>query len=217
MLLPDSLCRCCWIGVLFACASAVPFHAMPVRYQAEDATLLGSTYIDTSGSGYDGTGFARGFDNDWANRVLFDDVDVSPGLYELVLGYSSPYGQKGYDFSVGGETGSGFFSPTAADEFIEDSAGLFELQTGQETIEIGGSWGYYHVDYAELRPYVPPPTSPVTPALSNPNASPVSWELVNYLASQYGSKTLAGQQVHQRSGYVDAAYLAKSNGCRCWL
>ncbi len=202
-----------WAVACFALAILVPVaDAQGVRYQAEDATRLGNTYIDTSGSGYDGAGFVRGFDNDFANRLRFDTVDVDPGLYELVFGYSSPYGQKGYDFVVGGDAGGGFFSPTALNEFTEDSAGLFELPTGQETIEIGGSWGYYFVDYAELRPYVPPPVSPVPTALSNANASASAQELMGYLASQYGQRTLAGQQVHDRYGYVDAAYLARSGG-----
>lgn len=197
------------LGAALSLALSASAHA--VRYQAENATTLGNTYVTSSGYGYDGTGYIAGFTNDWPDRLRFDNIDVDPGLYELVFGYSAPYGEKGYDFTVGGETGGGFFTPTASNEYREDVAGLFDL-TGNETIEIGGSWGYYNIDYAELRPYLPTPVSPVTPTLSNPNASASSWELMNYLASEYGSRTLAGQQVHDRTGYVDDAYLSRSGG-----
>ena len=187
-------------------------QAMAVRYQAEDATLLGSTYLNTSGVGYDGTGYVSGFDNDWANRLRIDGVDITPGLYELSVGYKSPFGNKGYDLTVGGQSGSGFFSGTTQSVFGVDSAGLFDFETGLETIEIGGGWGYYDIDYIDLEPFVPTPTAPVPARLTNPNATPEAWELMQYLSSTYGSATLAGQQVHQRSGYVDDAYLQHSGG-----
>ena len=49
------------------------------------------------------------------------------GLYELWVGYNSPFGFKGYDYSVDGVTGSGGFDGTASNGWSTDRAGTFSL------------------------------------------------------------------------------------------
>ncbi len=55
-------------------------------------------------------------------------------------------------------------------------------------------WGWYNVDYFELRPYTPPTLAPITSGLVDAQADRPTQMLWNYLKSQYGHKTLAGLQ-----------------------
>ena len=98
--------------------------------------------------------------------------------------------------------------------FTEDRAGLFSLSAGVNTLGIYEGWGYYDVDYLEFRPYTPPALSPISPTLNNPLADANTRVLMNYLASQYGSKTLSGQH-HEQSknlSFPVQSYLNKSGG-----
>jgi mannan endo-1,4-beta-mannosidase len=75
-------------------------------------------------------------------------------------------------------------------------------------------WGYCNVDYFELRPYAPPALLPIATQLSDPQASRRAQMLMNYLVSQYGQKTLSGQQgdVGSNGSFPPADYLSKSGG-----
>ena len=73
-------------------------------------------------------------------------------------------------------------------------AGYYLLQPGVNTIRITDDWGFYNVDYIDLKPATPPAPLPIAPTLSDPNATASTKVLMNYLTSIYGSKTLASQQ-----------------------
>lgn len=128
------------------------------------------------------------------------------------VGYRSQFGPKGYDFQVDGEFGSGMFDQTSS--FADDRAGLFHLGTGTNTFGIYEGWGFFDVDYLEFRPFTPPTLTPIAPVLVNPQADYRTQVLMNYLTSQYGSKTLSGQQ-HEASknlSFPVQSYLNKSGG-----
>ena len=182
------------------------------RYEAEDGNLV-RTVFSNSVPGYSGTGYVTGFENqDSLTDYVELNVDVPEGLYEMWVGYRSPYGPKGYDYQVDGEYGSGMFDQTST--FSADRAGLFHLNSGTNTLGIYEGWGYYDVDYLEFRPFTPPTLTPIAPVLTDPQAGYSAQVLMNYLASQYGSKTLSGQQ-HESSknlSFPVQSYLNKSGG-----
>jgi mannan endo-1,4-beta-mannosidase len=179
------------------------------RYEAEDGQLYG-TQVANSVPGYSGTGYVTSFDGSQDHFQLL--VDVPAGLYEMWVGYRSVFGEKGYDFRVDQVAGSGMFDQ--ATSFAEDRAGLFRLASGTNLLEISRGWGYYDVDYLEFRPFKPPPRAPIASRLNDPLADASTQVLMNYLASQYGHKTLAGQQheVSENLSFPVADYLAKSGG-----
>lgn len=191
---------------------AVSAHGQIYRYEAEDGNLV-NTVFSNSVSGYSGTGYVTSFENNDPNEDYFElYVDVPAGVYEMWVGYRSQYGNKGYDYQVDGEFGSGTFTQSSV--FTEDRAGLFSVSAGVNTLGIYEGWGYYDVDYLEFRPYTPPTLSPVPPVLNNPLAESNTQVLMNYLASQYGSKTLSGQH-HEQSknlSFPVQDYLTKSGG-----
>jgi mannan endo-1,4-beta-mannosidase len=185
--------------------------AQTYRFEAENGTRVG-TNIATNKSGYSGTGFVTGFDSD-TDSVSVNVSTVPAGMYELWVGYNSQFGHKGYGVQVGSEIGDGSFDGTPASGFYTDRAGLFKLDSGATTLKITKSWGYYDVDYFELRASAPHPVAPVAPQLVDPLATTRTQLLMNYLSSIYGVKTLAGQQgnVGQSGPFPSSAYLSKSN------
>jgi mannan endo-1,4-beta-mannosidase len=174
-----------------------------LRFEAETATLTG-VQVSTSTPGYSGAGFVTGFDG--ASDRLELQADVPPGLYELWVRYNAPFGKKGYGVGVGDELGQGWMDATP-NAFALDRAGLFEVDSSSTTLQIRSGWGYYHVDYLELRPATVRTPQPVAPALSNPKATGPAQHLMHYLSSIYGSRTLSGQQ-----GPINAEYLSMSGG-----
>ena len=196
---------------LIVLAVAVTAGAQSYRYEAEAAQLFGTT-ISSFAPGYSGTGYVTGFNSGDGTDAVRWSVDVPDGLYEMWVGYRSQYGPKGYEFAVDGEAGSGMFDQSSS--FSTDRAGLFNLAAGVNEFSITQGWGYYDVDYVEFRPFTPPAITPIAPTLVDSQANAETRVLMNYLATQYGAKTLAGQQhsVRKNLPFPGASYLSRSGG-----
>lgn len=172
--------------------SAEPLVIVPVvdgKAEAEKAALSGVS-VSTSHAGYSGTGYVTGFD-DATDKLTFN-FNIAAGLYELSIGYTSPYGEKGYDLRVNTEQGGGMFPADTVFSLVK--AGKFLLQEGLNTVTIGRGWGYFGIDYILLTPTTAP--LPVKPPkqLSDANATNPTRSLFSYIVDLYGSKVLSGQQ-----------------------
>lgn len=190
---------------------AVAARAQNYRFEAELGTRGGS-FIANSTPGFSGTGYVS-FNNETAQYVQVQ-ANVPDGLYDLWVGYNSPFGFKGYDYSVDGVTGSGGFDQTASNGWGTDRAGTFSLTGATNTLRINRGWGWYNVDYFELRPFTPPALLPVSSQLVDEQADRRTQMLMNYLVSQYGHKTLSGLQ-HNSSenlSFPVSQYLSQSGG-----
>ncbi len=153
-------------------------------------TLSGVT-ISSSVPGYSGTGYVTGFDGA-SDQLTIQANSLPDGLYELWVRYRSPSGHKGYGVQVNSEIGEGTFD--TSNQFALDRAGLFDLTGATNSLTIQKGWGYYDVDYLELRAATVRSPLPVSAHLSDPLATPRTQTLMNYLAGNYGVKTLSGQQ-----------------------
>ncbi|MEX0642203.1 MAG: glycosyl hydrolase, partial [Pirellulales bacterium] len=188
--------------------------AQVYRYEAESGQRFGTVFSNSFG-GYSGTGYVTGFDaSPNGNDYVQLQVDVPNGLYEMWVGYRSQFGQKGYNYRVDSEYGSGTFDQS--NTFATDRAGLFNVTGGVNTLAIYQSWGYYDVDYLEFRPFTPPAVLPVAPHLVDPSADQNTQLLMNFMTSIYGQKTLAG---HQHDGsknlpFPSPTYLNLSGGLK---
>ncbi len=116
-------------NVLLACllgaVTASPVVGQNFRYEAETGNLV-RTVFSNSVPGYSGTGYVTGFENNDSESDYVElQVDVPEGLYEMWVGYRSPYGPKGYDYQVDGELGTGMFDQT----FDQSSNGSKEQST----------------------------------------------------------------------------------------
>lgn len=189
-----------FVLIAVAMLLASPAAGQVYRYELENGTRVG-TVVSTASPGYSGTGFVTGFDSSNGSDYVQLQVDVPNGLYEMWVGYRSPYGDKGYNYRVDNEYGSGTFNQSST--FTTDRAGIFNMSGGVNTMAIYQSWGYYDVDYLEFRPFTPPAILPVPATLSDPLANQNTHMLMNYLTGIYGQKTLAG---HQQNASANAAF-----------
>jgi mannan endo-1,4-beta-mannosidase len=202
-----------FVLIVVAMLLASPAAGQVYRYEAETGTRTG-TVISTAVSGYSGTGYVTGFDSSGGTDSVQLQVDVPNGLYEMWVGYRSQYGDKGYNYRVDSEYGSGTFNQ--ANGFTTDRAGIFNMTGGINTLSITQSWGYYDVDYLEFRPFTPPAILPVPAQLSDTLANQNTQMLMNYMTGIYGQKALAGHQ-HDNSKnlpFPSSTYLNLSGGLK---
>ncbi|HEX8350824.1 MAG TPA: CBM35 domain-containing protein, partial [Hymenobacter sp.] len=132
--------------------------ADPIKLEAEAATLNGVD-IATSIPGYSGTGYAWNF-VDATDNVTFT-FQAEAIEYDLVIQYTSPYGEKGYTLVVNGVSADKMFvGPVPG--FSATTAGRFKLLAGQNTIRIDRGWGYFGIDNIALVPVSTTPSPIVT-------------------------------------------------------
>lgn len=161
-----------------------------VRLEAELGSLTGAT-VAKARPGYSGTGYVTGFAPDGA-RVKWK-TKAKAGVYEVKVGFSTPGGKKGFEVGVNGQRYCGMF-PDIGSKFGVFDAGKVELKDGDNEISIERGWGYFDLDYVELKPAgTPAPLKPVPNRLQNPRASVATKKLFTQLVSAYGRTMLSGQ------------------------
>lgn len=185
------------------------------RAEAEDGQLSGGTSVATSPAGFSGTGYVTGFDNSDAKKVAISFNNATSGLYQISVGYTSPFGFKVANVVVNDEKSTATFPALANSAgFGTSDAGKFLLLQGLNTVEIGGNYGYYGIDYIQLTPTtVAPPTKPAK-TLVDAQATPQAKALLSYLVDLYGSKVLSGQadDNYGRPGASEIEYVLKTTG-----
>lgn len=196
------------VGFVLLFAAGASLRA-EILLAAEDAERLGAVTLATSAPGFSGAGYLTGFTNARADAARFT-FEAEGGLYALEIGFATPSGQKGYGLWLNDVANHGMF-PNTSGAFDVHAGGNLLLLDGENTIEVGAEWGWYHLDFLRLIPATaePPPQPPRS--LSNPEASPAARALHGYLIDLYGTKILSSQQdlremrwVHQNVGKMPA-------------
>ncbi len=166
--------------------------ATEIKIEAENATRSSGMTVGNSVAGYSGTGYVQGFDNTFAKNVTFTMNAPAAGVYDLTIRYGTPSGEKGYVLEVNGQQSQGMFPNVAT--YGTAQAGKFSLKAGNNTLVIGGGWGWYTIDYITLTSAtVTPPAKPAK-NLTDANATTSTKNLFSYLVDVYGTKVLAAQQ-----------------------
>ncbi len=171
-----------------------------LHLEAEDAQLTGAK-VETKRRGYSGEGYVVGFTKDGDNIKWTLPVDKA-GIYEARVRYSAPNGEKGTELVVNGAKISAKL-PATKDVFATTSLGKVELKQGDNSIAIEKGWGYYDIDAIDFvaadaaGPLAKPPAT-----LTDARATPAARELMKYLVSQYGEKTLSGQYEADDNDYL---------------
>ncbi|TKB43544.1 glycosyl hydrolase [Thalassotalea mangrovi] len=171
-----------------------------ITLEAEDssvATLSGAVTIVGEGdeqyvSGHSGTGHTS--DITPGDKVSFNVDLETGGYYTVYLNYTigSGYGGKVGQVITNGVTTDLSLSETG--KFEQIRVGVFNMNTGTNTIEVGGGWNYYRVDNIQLLPAAAPAVPlKVEPQLVNVNASQQALALMEFIAGNYGTATLSGQ------------------------
>ena len=172
--------------------------------EAEDAVLNGLE-IAYDAFGFSGAGYVRGFDKD-SDSLVFEFQIEKKGFYELIIGYYTPHGKKGYEIVINGTKGNGMLLDSDK-KFAEHQAGKTKLVKGKNTISILKGWGWFDIDYIKLKSATFSKLKKPGKSLVDPKATPEAKALMSYLVDNYGKKTLSGQQ-----GYKHLEYIKEQTG-----
>ena len=116
--------------------------------EAESGTLSGCNAA-SSLSGYSGSGYVNGSTFTGSDYVEVTVNTQTAGSYEVVIGYNGQYGDKDQRVTVnGGQQKTVRFPSTSS--FIEQSAGTYSFNAGNNKIRVTASWGWMHIDYIKV-------------------------------------------------------------------
>lgn len=175
----------CFQGMIISAGSET------IVCEAENGVLTGTTK-STSTSGYSGTGYVTGFDNDGDSVTVNANVSTA-GLYTIYIRYSSPFDDK-MSSLVANNTSAGTLSFPKTIGFVEKAASKATLNTGNNSIKIEKGWGYFDIDYIKIVPSSNDTGDNFSKTLVNPYASRETKALMSFLVDNYGKKVIAGQQ-----------------------
>jgi hypothetical protein len=174
--------------------------AEPGVHEAEDGALNG-TVVESAVPGFSGHGYVAGFDAA-SDSVTITIPDSPGGLHDLSILYATPYGAKTASLSLNG-SGLGDVQFPENPSFTSVSAGKVLLVDGDNTITITNNWGWYLIDAIKVVPSAPRGPHQVTGALTDPAATAEAKGLMRYLAANYGTAILSGQQDQASIDWVE--------------
>ncbi|CAM4511220.1 mannan endo-1,4-beta-mannosidase [Paenibacillus endophyticus] len=168
------------------------------KIEVEDGVMTGTVSVDNTTNGYSGRGYAA-FKGEGDLTLTYQAPNA--GLYEITVGYNSPFGSKKTELIVNGQ-GTGEISLAQSTGFQEVSAGKVQLQSGDNTVKINLGWGWYNIDYIIVTSAEVGGSHQVEKILSNPNATPETQALMNYLVDTYGNGIISGQQERHDADWI---------------
>ncbi len=170
--------------------SSMVGFAVDGRYELESGTVTGTVQQDEAAS----EGGYVFFGNTGESASVTVPVETE-GMYDIIVGYSAPYGNKTEYLTVDGQNiGSFSCSGTSEGEWKEVTAGSMRLTAGDHTIGVECSWSWVNVDYIRIEETVLPEVTASDKSCSDPQATKEAQKLMEYLSSVYGKNVLSGQQ-----------------------
>ncbi|WP_128101821.1 X2-like carbohydrate binding domain-containing protein [Paenibacillus sp. DCT19] len=175
-----------------------PVHANNALFtiEAEDAQLTSDLQVVTEiygqpKPGYSGSGFV------WmqnSGTLTFTVNAPETGMYAISTRYMQELSADGrvQYLTVNGVTKGSYMLPYTT-TWSDFDFGFHKLNKGSNTIQIKAGWGFayfdsFTVDHADLDPLN------VQPILTDPQATPETQILMNYLTEVYGNQIISGQQ-----------------------
>lgn len=163
-----------------------------ITYEAEDAILQGSVKVESSKSGYSGTGYVVGIEEDTDTCTFQIEIDKED-FYDLNVVSLSLGGYKENLVFVD-EQNIGVIS-TESNSFTDSMIERVYLDVGSHDVTIKKSWGWIGIDSLKITASKPLDKAiyDVPATLVNPNADENSKRLMSYLTDIYGEYFLSGQ------------------------
>ncbi len=115
------------------------------------------------------------------------------GVYALTVSAYAPYGNKTQNLIINGVSQAQIAFEENTDGFRDIPLGSFKLNKGENEITIESSWGWMYLDALKIESASLPEIVPVK-TLSDAKATDETKRLMSYLADNYGSHILSGQQ-----------------------
>ncbi|PQP81712.1 beta-mannosidase [Paenibacillus sp. PCH8] len=175
-----------------------PVHANAPLFtlESENAQLTSDLQVVTEiygqpKPGYSGSGFV------WmqnSGTITFDVTVPETGMYAISTRYMQELSADGriQYITVNGVNKGSYMLPYTT-TWSNFNFGFHKLNKGSNTIQLKAGWGFsyfdsFTVDYADLDPL------DVQPVLTDPQATPETQILMNYLTEVYGNNIISGQQ-----------------------
>lgn len=165
-------------------------EAAVLQFEAEQGVMNGVEAASET-AGYAGGGYVTGFDQP-DDSVEIPVEAPEAGLYDLRIGYHSTGGKYTWLYLNGEPFADVQLHQTEG--FQEVYGGKVLLQKGANTIGFKTHWGWYDIDYVSIQKVKPRPEHQVERKLVNPNATPETVALHEFLIDHYGKYILSGQQ-----------------------
>lgn len=124
------------------------------------------------------------------------------GMYDVIIGFSAPFGQKIHNLYVNGvNQGQLAFPETTS--WDELNAGTVKLSAGDNVIAIESSWGWTNLDYLRIESAVLPDVTAKDTKCSDTQATESTQKLMKYLSDTYGNYIISGQQEYYGTSRED--------------
>ncbi|MFH0760794.1 MAG: glycosyl hydrolase [Bacteroidota bacterium] len=181
--------------VLFGCilltAVIGAARAQGTKHEAETAQREGSLIVETTMTGYSGTGYVGKFETD-ADKLTFRFNLKVKNAYDLYIGYAAPYGDKINIVEINGNQAEVQFK-NLGNNFREVSFGKVRLKAGQNTVVISKSWGWFLMDYIRIAINNTPDTPfSISGNLVTPEPAVIAQKEFRYLIDQFGKNIHSG-------------------------
>ncbi len=175
-------------------AAAAVTNAAGTKYEFEDAVYTGDIVLDGDGLFMKESG------------TITVTVDVpETGSYNIIIYAFGSGGDKPQNISVNGVS-QGVLSIPAGTDYVPCKMEAVPLKAGSNTIAIEKSWGWSKFDYLEVEAVTLPPVQATDTTCCDPDIIPEAQNLMNYMASVYGSHIISGQQEIYMYGPHDFDY-----------
>ena len=182
--------------LLLAGCAIQPEEEAWLRFEAEEGLVQG-TETSTEGQGFSGQGYVTRFEQPEDALTIILEAPSSL-LYEVRVGYRGAHGDKMTVMRLN-EAPAGDLRLPASSGFEEVYAGKLMLEEGDNALQFVSSWGWYDLDYVDIRLASPRTKHKVENVLVTPEPSVEALALHQFLIDQYGSKILSGQQTLQEA------------------
>jgi mannan endo-1,4-beta-mannosidase len=124
-----------------------------IKYEAEDAEVITPAFVENSSIGYSGSGYVSfNYSEPGIGKVNFSVTVDDAGEYQLDLGYlnSNTNGKK-TTVLVNGVTWLTNVELSPNLGFSTINLGKVSLESGENTITIERGWGYWQLDFVEIK------------------------------------------------------------------
>jgi len=198
-------------GISFSFKTAID-NADPSIYEAEDAVLSSNLKVESSMSGYSGTGYVAKFENA-DDQLTFNLTDIGAGDYDLYLFYNtSNWGAKLCTVTVNNAAGSCEL-PATNRSFASVKYEKIKFSQGANTIVIRPDYNWFAIDYIRIVPYAGTATPfdisdmPVTP-----DPSSEALNLYHFLKNNFQQKILSGTMANYSTNIDEAEWVHGQTG-----
>lgn len=183
----------------------------PTIIEAEEAQLSAGLSVQTTISGFSGTGYVGSFTNT-ADQLKFSLSNLEKGDYNLYLAYSTAnWGPKKCMVNVNGTTGQ--LDLSASSGFSKIKYGKVKLSEGENEIIISPSYTYFNIDYIQLLPDTNSQTSfQIDEYLVTPNPLVEAERLYSFLKENFQSKIISGTMANYNTNIKEAEWVHAQTG-----